>query len=116
MPARWIRSSFMAIVFLLVPRPASTQESKARKEDRDSTYQVDEIVVTGTRTEKKIIDVPYAIDRIDMSDLKFERKVTIDDALGEIPGLFLQSRYGNHDVRVSIRGFGSRSNTGIRGV
>ena len=28
----------------------------------------------------------------------------------------MQSRYGNHDVRISIRGFGSRSNTGIRGV
>lgn len=28
----------------------------------------------------------------------------------------MQSRYGNHDVRISIRGFGSRSNSGIRGV
>lgn len=28
----------------------------------------------------------------------------------------MQSRYGNHDVRISIRGFGSRSNTGICGV
>jgi iron complex outermembrane receptor protein len=36
--------------------------------------------------------------------------------LENVPGLFLQSRYGNHDVRISIRGFGSRSNTGIRGV
>jgi iron complex outermembrane receptor protein len=30
--------------------------------------------------------------------------------------MFLQSRYGNHDVRIAIRGFGSRSNSGIRGV
>ncbi len=36
--------------------------------------------------------------------------------LENVPGLFLQSRYGNHDVRIAIRGFGSRSNTGIRGV
>jgi iron complex outermembrane receptor protein len=33
-----------------------------------------------------------------------------------VPGLFLQSRYGDHDVRFSIRGFGSRSNSGVRGV
>ena len=40
----------------------------------------------------------------------------VNDVIGTIPGLFLQSRYGNHDVRISMRGFGSRSNTGIRGV
>ena len=33
-----------------------------------------------------------------------------------MPGLFLQSRYGNQDLRISIRGFGTRSNSGIRGV
>ncbi|MEZ4766097.1 MAG: Plug domain-containing protein [Calditrichia bacterium] len=40
----------------------------------------------------------------------------MNDVLSSVPGLFLQSRYGNHDVRISIRGFGSRSNSGIRGV
>ncbi len=34
----------------------------------------------------------------------------------QCPVLFLQSRYGNHDVRITIRGFGSRSNSGISGV
>ncbi|MCB0276804.1 MAG: TonB-dependent receptor, partial [Calditrichaeota bacterium] len=38
------------------------------------------------------------------------------NVITSVPGLFLQSRYGNHDVRISIRGFGSRSNSGIRGV
>jgi iron complex outermembrane receptor protein len=36
--------------------------------------------------------------------------------LSMVPGLFLQSRYGDHDVRFSIRGFGSRSNSGVRGI
>jgi iron complex outermembrane receptor protein len=79
-------------------------------------YQTDEIIVTGTRTYKKIIDIPYSVHRINQSQFKLDRKVGINDILGTIPGLFLQSRYGNHDVRISIRGFGSRSNTGIRGV
>jgi iron complex outermembrane receptor protein len=118
-----------AFVFLLLAicfeAPAIAQEPPAdslAKADTlasaDTTYQVNPIVITGTRTKKRIIDVPYAMDRVELSDpvLKYERKVTIDDALREIPGLFLQSRYGNHDVRVSMRGFGSRSNTGIRGV
>ena len=79
-------------------------------------YETDEIMITGTRTEKRIIDIPYSVFRIDQSVYKFDKKTAINDVLGSVPGLFMQSRYGNHDVRVSIRGFGSRSNTGIRGV
>ncbi|MGH1362686.1 MAG: TonB-dependent receptor family protein [Calditrichia bacterium] len=79
-------------------------------------YILNDIVVTGTRTEKRIIDIPYAIQRIDNSQFRFNRKVSVSDVLGTVPGMFLQSRYGNHDVRISIRGFGSRSNSGIRGV
>ncbi len=80
------------------------------------TYETDEVVVTATRVEKKIIDIPYPVIRLKNTDYKFSRRISVDDVLENVPGLFLQSRYGNHDVRVSIRGFGSRSNTGIRGV
>jgi iron complex outermembrane receptor protein len=80
------------------------------------SYEVDEMVITGTRTYRKIIDVPYSIERIDNLQFVHDRKTAVDNVLGGIPGLFMQSRYGNHDVRISIRGFGSRSNTGIRGV
>jgi iron complex outermembrane receptor protein len=73
-------------------------------------------VVTGTRTHKKIIDIPYSVQRINNLQFRYQKKISISDVLEAIPGLFLQSRYGNHDVRISIRGFGSRSNSGIRGV
>lgn len=79
-------------------------------------YETDEVVVTGTRIQKKIIDIPYSVVRISNMQYKYEKKVSIGDILNFVPGVFLQSRYGNHDVRISIRGFGSRSNTGIRGV
>ncbi|MBI3193113.1 MAG: TonB-dependent receptor, partial [Ignavibacteriae bacterium] len=85
-------------------------------DDTTKTFQINEIIVTGTRTTKKIIDIPYSVERIDNTQYKFEKKVSVNDVLEGIPGLFLQNRYGNHDVRVSIRGFGSRSNSGIRGV
>lgn len=80
------------------------------------SYETDDVVVTATRVEKKIIDIPYPVVRLKNTQYKFNRKVSVDDVLENVPGLFLQSRYGNHDVRVAIRGFGSRSNTGIRGV
>jgi len=79
-------------------------------------YQTEEIVITGTRTDKKIIDIPYSVSRINSSDWQSTRKQGVNEVLNFVPGVFFQSRYGNHDVRISIRGFGSRSNSGIRGV
>ncbi len=79
-------------------------------------YNLDDVVVTATRGEQKIIDIPYPVVRISNKQFKFDKKTAVNDVLGNVPGLFMQSRYGNHDVRISIRGFGSRSNTGIRGV
>lgn len=79
-------------------------------------YQTDEVVVTGTRTNKKIIDIPYPVIRLSNKTYRYDRKTSISDVLNVVPGVFMQNRYGNHDVRISIRGFGSRSNSGIRGV
>lgn len=79
-------------------------------------YELDEVVITGTRVSKKIIDIPYSVTRINNMSFRHDSKIGIDDVLSGVPGIFMQSRYGNHDVRISIRGFGSKSNSGIRGV
>lgn len=79
-------------------------------------YKMNDVIVTGTRSEKKIIDIPYSVVRISNVNYQFDRKIGVNEVLSGVPGMFLQSRYGNHDVRIAIRGFGSRSNSGIRGV
>ena len=100
---------FLMFVFFM-PLYATAQEEK------DTTYEIQELVITGTRTYEKIIDIPYSVFRVDKKELKFGKKVSAQDVLADVPGLFLQSRFGNHDVRISIRGFGARSNSGIRGI
>lgn len=119
------RNTFL-ILFLLLTAWITTipaqQNSVPAQDDSAAVpvdtvvYELNEIVITGTRYNKKVIDIPYSVVRIDNSQFQYQRKVAISDVLGTVPGLFMQSRYGNHDVRISIRGFGSRSNTGIRGV
>ena len=87
------------------------------KEKKDSLkYEIQEVTVLGTRTLEKIIDLPFSVFRVDKKELAYGRKVSAKDVLADVPGLFLQSRYGNQDLRISIRGFGTRSNSGIRGV
>ncbi|MDP1623032.1 MAG: TonB-dependent receptor [Bacteroidales bacterium] len=83
----------------------------------DTLYQeLDEVVITATRVKKRIIDIPYSVVRLNYVNFKYDRKIGANDMLSSVPGLFLQSRYGDHDVRFSIRGFGSRSNSGVRGI
>jgi len=110
------RFSMLFVFFLVHSDTMNAQTIDTTSTDTIRTYQIDEVVITGTRTYKRIIDVPYSIERVENSQFKFDRKIGVSDVLGTVPGLFLESRYGNHDVRISIRGFGSRSNSGIRGV
>ncbi|MDD5362503.1 MAG: TonB-dependent receptor [Ignavibacteria bacterium] len=91
--------------------------SFSQEKERDSLkYETEELVITGTRSFEKIIDIPFSIFRVDKKELDFGKKVSAKSVLADVPGLFLQSRYGNKDIRVTIRGYGTRSNTGVRGV
>lgn len=102
---------FLNIVILLFTYDVFSQEKK------DSLkYDIQDLVIVGTRTTEKIIDIPYSVFSVDRKELAFGKKVSAKDVLADVPGLFLQSRYGNHDLRISIRGFGTRSNSGVRGV
>lgn len=90
--------------------------SFSQNEDDSAKYETDEVIISATRTEQKLIDIPFSVQRVDQSQWQTSRKMGINDVLTNIPGLWLQPRYGSHDVRVSIRGYGTRSNTGVRGV
>ena len=43
--------------------------------------------------------------------------IALDEVLSAVPGLYMQNRYNfAQDLRVAMRGFGARSNFGIRGI
>ncbi|MBS1494104.1 MAG: TonB-dependent receptor [Bacteroidetes bacterium] len=108
---------FMLLFVVVVKAQDDDEKEEREMEAKDSLeFNINTVMVTGTRTSKKIIDIPYAVERVDKSEFKFNRNVSIKDILADVPGLFLQNRYGNHDVRVSIRGYGTRSNAGVRGI
>ena len=76
------------------------------------------IVVTASRVEKNIADIPAAISIIGQDEIQLgTEQLGLDESLGRIPGLFMLNRYNfAQDLRASIRGFGSRSSFGIRGI
>jgi iron complex outermembrane recepter protein len=87
-----------------------------------ANVRLERVTVTATRTPISVLQVPLAVSIIGADRLKFTRGYGLDEALNLVPGVVAQSRYGNQDVRITIRGFGARgagdrSNTGTsRGI
>ena len=108
------------IYLFFLPGIIFSQETDSLKtEDREKEevqYETEDVVISGTRNPEKIVDIPYSVFKTDKKEMKYARNVSVKDILNDVPGLFLQSRYGSHDVRISIRGYGSRSNSGIIGI
>nr|WP_305793143.1 TonB-dependent receptor [Sedimenticola hydrogenitrophicus] len=77
-----------------------------------------DITVQATRVDKSLYKVPAAVGYVDKDDIQFGRQqLGLDESLVKVPGLFMQNRYNfAQDLRISIRGFGSRSSFGIRGI
>ncbi|HEY3252159.1 MAG TPA: hypothetical protein VGK25_13700, partial [Ignavibacteria bacterium] len=101
--------TYIILFVLVIILPGLLPVQVFAQEEDTTKYQTEEIIITGTRTEKKIIDIPYPVLRIDQTSWITSRKIGVQDVLLTVPGLFLQPRYGNHDTRITIRGYGSRS-------
>lgn len=100
-----------ACIAALAPAGASAQE--APKPQPSET-----LVVTATRIEQSVYDIPAAIDAVSGDDLRAHRaNVDLSEGLGTIPGIVVQNRYNYaQDLQVSSRGFGARASFGVRGV
>jgi iron complex outermembrane receptor protein len=77
----------------------------------------EEFTVTATRVERDALRTPLAISTVERESIARRQQLGIDESMLRIPGVVFQNRYNfAQDTRVSIRGFGARSQFGIRGV
>jgi iron complex outermembrane receptor protein len=78
----------------------------------------DDVVISATRREMKIFDVPASVDRVSAEDLQqFQPKVNLSESLNAVPGIVVSNRQNYaQDLQISSRGFGARSTIGVRGV
>lgn len=66
------------------------------------------ITVTATRQATSLFAVPLAVTQLTRRDLFGTTGYGLDQALALVPGVVAQSRDGNQDVRIAIRGYGAR--------
>lgn len=95
----------------MISSPLFGQTPDSTRRDSLKTYHLPgEVLVIGARGEKNRLKLPMAVSVIEAEGFSKSRKAGLNDALRDVPGVFAQSRAGGQDVRLTIRGFGSRGN------
>lgn len=86
--------------------------------DVDSTRTLAPIQINATRISTTKLKQPYAIASYQATPIQQTRQqVSLQEYINHIPGVFsLNANNYAQDLRISIRGFGSRAAFGIRGV
>src|SRR5215217_1473386 len=77
-----------------------------------------EIVVSGNRSEQRRFDVPGAIDAVEVDPMRLGSPlVNLSELMSAVPGVQVRNRENYaQDLQLSVRGFGTRSTFGVRGV
>lgn len=76
------------------------------------------MVVTAAPTSVSELDTPAAVSVVNGDEMRQAApRVNLSESLGAVPGLQVQNRQNYaQDLQLSIRGFGSRSTYGVRGL
>ena len=85
---------------------------------QDQPVRFEPVVVTATRLPQPLAEVPASVSVVEALDIQGAQKtVGLEEALDRVPGVFVQSSQNfAQDVRIQIRGFGTRAAFGIREI
>ncbi|UCC83374.1 MAG: TonB-dependent receptor, partial [Gemmatimonadota bacterium] len=114
--SRHLPSGLLVLAFAAAPAAAQQADSVAA--DSIVPYRLEGITVTVSRWQEDVNRLPYAAGLLGKGELQgFDATVSLDESLAQIPGLLVNNRYNFAlGVRISVRGFGARSQFGVRGV
>jgi len=76
------------------------------------------VVVTGTRMEQNSFDLPMSINAISGDEIRdAQQQVNLSEVAVKIPGVVVNNRnHAAQELSITSRGFGPRSQFGIRGI
>ena len=82
------------------------------------SIKLEEVIVSITKIKDSIKNTPYSISANDYSNFQNNaQQFYLSEYIERIPGVFISNDNNfAQDSRISIRGFGSRANFGIRGI
>ena len=91
--------------------------SIAQVSDTTKLQVLDTLVITSTRLSTNFTELPIAVGVQIPVSVETTQQLSLKEQLMTIPGVYTQNAYNYaQDLRISIRGFGSRSSFGINGI
>jgi iron complex outermembrane receptor protein len=92
--------------------------SNASAQETSLPQQLPEIVVSASRSQQNRFDAPAAIDVVQVDGFRAQSPlVNMSELLAGVPGIQVRERQNYaQDLQISVRGFGTRSTFGVRGV
>ncbi len=78
----------LAGLTISLPQSGLTQE----EEEKEKPFELEEVVVTGTKTEKLLIDVPVRTEIITSADIQAKGAVNLYEALEGMPGIRVEQQ------------------------
>jgi len=90
----------------------------AQQASQTSTITLQEVALEAPKLKTSVFLIPSSVSTLNVAALKGgQQQRSLQEYLSGVPGLFaLNSNNYAQDLRLSIRGFGSRAAFGIRGV
>jgi len=98
-----LEKNILFLVFIFLSGQINAQDSASEKK----IIQLEKTVITATRTEKNILEVPIRTEVVTEEEIKKNRAKNLKEALEYIPGLFFTESHGKKGQVVSIQGFNS---------
>ena len=120
-PARHRISQACTVIFSMavcVPFSQAQAPAQAPAQERAGSPALKEVVISASRAEQRRFDAPGAIDAVQVDPFRTASPlVNLSELMGAVPGLQIRDRQNfAQDLQVSVRGFGTRSSFGVRGV
>lgn len=94
------------VMLAIAASPAFAQTSAEGTTDQAETQGLEAIVVTATRREQNLQDVPVAVSAIGSNSLSERGVFQTNDLSGVVPNLQVSSAYGTSAPNFSLRGVG----------
>lgn len=99
----------VSVLVVALAVDAAAQTSSSQFSDT-TVVPVEGVTVTGTRGRETILRTPASISVVPRGRIASTRQISLADGVQRVPGVFIQSRGGAQDVRITIRGYGARGN------
>ena len=115
LPSQLVLAGLMSMALPVIAEDAVPTGSEA---EQPISTVIAPVVVTATRQEQNSFDLPVSIDVVTAEQMQDGRlQVNISESLARVPGVVAQFRGAySQDLQVSTRGFGARSQFGVRGI